>query len=912
MTRPLPTGFVTFMFTDLVGSTRLHLELGSTFIELIETHNRLLHEVAERHTGRVVKVLGDGVMVAFTSGSAALAAAREAQAVVGRHPWPGGVEVVMRVGLHAGEATPRGDDYVSLAVHQAARVVVAACGGQVLVTEPVAAQVEHDELLYLGRFRLRDFDEPQRLYQPTDDTVQKPRALPAEAWLARPRTSFVGRSKELTHVRDCLQTDRLVTLVAPGGAGKTRLAFEVAAELSQVDGYDVWLADLAALRANSSVDSAVAAAVGAGDDTAVEPREAAAAALAQSRGLLVLDNCEHVIDQAAATADVLLARAPDVAILATSRAPLRLPGERVVQVEPFDLPEPDVTDPAMLMDLDAIRLFVARATAAGLDAELSSAVTTIASIVRKLDGLPLALELAAARAPSFGLRELDKALDEPLQVLATAARGGADRHQTLERLIQWSYDLLDEAERAVLRRVSVFGGGFTLDAAAEVSAFGSVTDDAARAAVVSLAEKSLLRVVNGEAGNRFRVLVSIGLFARDRARETGEYEECITRHLRWITNFAATAQVEVHGPQQLGWLRAMRDEAANVQAAGERALRYDPDAALVLAVAAAEPLRWTRQARALIEAGLDSAVHASAGLRARGRFLLMMDDWTTAGESPDTVAELRELVAAMEAAQDTRSVAEARILLASYLDRVGARAEAQQELEQARVLALEIDDAYLLATVEWERAWELIPHREYQRSEELLREAAAQYGRCGNRLLQARVLLGLGFIRGAQGDYAAQADLARRSLATFDEFNAERPRFLAHVRILAAERELGHLRIAAHHGRVGWQGVSRLGRAEPYVLSDMGRETAMLLAVIGELRDAAVVFGWQRALIEATGAIEDEPELKVIDRTRAIIFDALPHDVAEAAMAQGAASDDDTIVQLSRSAMERLEQSFTA
>jgi hypothetical protein len=356
----------------------------------------------------------------------------------------------------------------------------------------------------------------------------------------------------------------------------------------------------------------------------------------------------------------------------------------------------------------------------------------------------------------------------------------------------------------------------------------------------------------------------------------------------------------------------MRDEAANVQTAGERALRRDPDAALVLAVASAEPLRWTRQARALLEAGLASAVSASAGLRARARFLLMMDDWTTAGESPDTVAELRELIAAMEAAQDIRSVAEARILLASYLDRVGARAEAQAELEQARVLALELDDAYLLATVEWERGWELIPHNEFQRAEVLLRESAAQFARCGNRLLQARVILGLGFVRGAQGDWAAQADLARTSLTTFDEFGAERPRFLAHVRILAAERELGHLRIAAHHGRVGWQGVSRLGRAEPYVLSDMGRETALLLAVIGEVRDAAIVFGWQRALIEATGALEDEPERQVIDRTRALIFDTLTPGEAEAAMAQGAASDDDAITQLARSALERLEQSFSA
>jgi voltage-gated potassium channel Kch len=285
----------------------------------------------------------------------------------------------------------------------------------------------------------------------------------------------------------------------------------------------------------------------------------------------------------------------------------------------------------------------------------------------------------------------------------------------------------------------------------------------------------------------------------------------------------------------------------------------------------------------------------------------MMDDWTTAGESPDTVAELRELIAAMADAGDTRSVAEARILLASYLDRVGQREQAQAELTEARMLARALNDEYLLATEVWERAWELIPHGEFQRSAELLRQAAVLFGRTGNRLLEARVTLGLGFILGAQGDWAAQAELARAALATFDEYGAERPRFLAHVRILAAERELGNLRAAAHHARVGWQGLSRLGRAEPYVLSDVGRDTALLLALAREVETAAVIIGWQRALINATGALEDEPEIDVIARTLELVYAALPTQEADAAMARGAASDDDTITRIALAALERLE-----
>jgi hypothetical protein len=213
----------------------------------------------------------------------------------------------------------------------------------------------------------------------------------------------------------------------------------------------------------------------------------------------------------------------------------------------------------------------------------------------------------------------------------------------------------------------------------------------------------------------------------------------------------------------------------------------------------------------------------------------------------------------------------------------------------------------LLATEVWERGWELIPHGEYRRAAELLRQAIVLFGRSGNRLLEARVTLGLGWVHGAQGDWTTQAELARAALSTFDEFGAERPRFLAHVRILAAERELGNLAAAAHHARIGWQGLGRLGRAEPYVLSDMGRETALLLALNGEIETAAVILGWQRALIQATGALEDEPEVEVIAKTLELIYGALPTDEADAAMARGAATDDEAITRMALGALQDLD-----
>jgi tetratricopeptide (TPR) repeat protein len=337
-------------------------------------------------------------------------------------------------------------------------------------------------------------------------------------------------------------------------------------------------------------------------------------------------------------------------------------------------------------------------------------------------------------------------------------------------------------------------------------------------------------------------------------------------------------------------------------------LRRNPHAALALAAAAAEPLRWTRQTRDLVEASLAAAPDAPADLRARARFLLMMDDWTTAGDTPDAIPELRELIAAMAAGHDDRNVAAARILLASFLHRLGQREEAHEELERARLLAGELDDRYLLATEVWERGWQFLSRGDYPSAETLLEDAAARFDDIGNRLHAARVNLGLGFAKGAQGDWEAQAELARTALATFDAFGAERPRFLSHIRLLSAERELGRLDAAAYHGRIAWQALNRLGRAERYLLSDVARETALLLAVAGEPEAAAVVFGWQRALIETTGVIEDESEEEMATRTRALVRGALAPERADVAIERGATGDDESVAQIARAALMRLER----
>ncbi len=557
----LPTGTLTFLFTDVEGSTRLWERHPQAMRRIMARHDALLTQCFEQHKGVVVRPRGEGdsLFAVFMRASDAVTAALEGQRVLLTEDWGAIGPLRVRMGLHTGEADLRAGDYYGSAVNRCARIRAAGHGGQVLLSEATAKLVRETlpdgaTLLDLGRHRLRDLSEPEQLFQliaadlpgtfpPLKTLESRPNNLPLQL------TSFVGRGRELAELASLLKTARLVTLTGPGGTGKTRLALHVAAGL--LDGFSdgVFFVDLASLQDPALVPAAVAQALGVQGLPEVSARESVLRFLRDKQVLLVLDNYEHLL-AAAEFAAALLQAAPAVRLLVTSRAPLRVTGEREYAVAPLLAPQERVHSAAELAQNPAVQLFVQRAQAVRADFALSDAnASTVAATCARLDGLPLALELAAARMRALPVAALLARLEQRLPILTGGARDVPARQQTLRDAIAWSYALLEPAEQRLFRRVGVFAGGCTLALAEAVcTADGDLGLDVLDG-VGSLVEKSLLREVDGQAGEpRYRMLETIREFALGELEAHGE-AEAVRRHLA-VQVLQLVRQAAVAGAQE--------------------------------------------------------------------------------------------------------------------------------------------------------------------------------------------------------------------------------------------------------------------------------------------------------------------------------------------------------------------------
>ncbi len=500
--RDLPGGTVTFAFTDIEGSTRLLHELGDSYADVLAEHRRVLRDAVSRHRGVEVDTQGDAFFFAFARASDAIAAAGDAQAALA----DGSVRV--RIGIHTGEPVVTDEGYVGLDVHRAARVMGAGHGGQVLVSEATARLLDSTvELRELGEHRLKDLTEPQRLYQLGEGEFPPPRALHQTNLPIQP-TPLVGRERELEEAGELLRSHRMVTLTGPGGTGKTRLALQLAAEAAEQFPDGVFWVPLQALRDPALVERAIGASVGA-DGGLIEH-------VAGKRLLLLLDNFEQVV-QAAPTISSLLAGTPHAKVLVTSREPLNLDSEHRYPVEP--LPEDD-----------ASTLFVERARAVTPEFQPTAPVR---EICRRLDGLPLAIELAAARLALLDPDELLVRLERRLPLLSSRSRDAPVRQRTLHATIGWSYDLLEPDEQELFRRLAAFSGSFTLEAAETVCR----TD---LDAVESLVEKSLVRRWGS---GRLGLLETIREYALERLDESPEAEDVRRRHAEFFLSVATAANL---------------------------------------------------------------------------------------------------------------------------------------------------------------------------------------------------------------------------------------------------------------------------------------------------------------------------------------------------------------------------------
>ncbi len=587
----LPTGTVTFLFSDVEGSTRLVQRLGPQATPVMEDHHRLLHEVFARHDGVVVRTEGDSFFVAFTRASAAAAAALDAQYAMAAHAWPDGAALRVRIGIHTGEAEVAAGDYVGLAVHRAARIADAGHGGQVLVSDATRELIADDlpagaALRDLGEHRLKDLERSEHLHQLTADAL--PADFPALRTLEgvpnnlpiQP-TSFVGRHAELAEIGKLLEAQRLVTLTGVGGSGKTRLALQAAADALDRFPDGVWLAELASSSDPDAVVGQVARAIGLRED--VED--------AQTRGplqdrlidhlkdrepLLVLDNCEHLLDETARLCDRILRAAEGVRVLATSREGLGIAGEVTYRVPSLALPSGDESG----QESDAVRLFVERAAAAAPNKPLPrEAMPAVVGICRRLDGIPLAIELAAARTKALSVERLAERLERSFRLLTGGSRAALPRQQTLEATIDWSYDLLEDPERILLARLSVFAGGFSLEAAEAVCADDVLGRDDIVDVLASLIEKSLA-VLDDTVRERYRLLETVRQYARAKLVASGEAEAIRRTHRDFYLRLAE--EIHTHGfrDEFMRWTETAALERDNLLAAWEWSLDGPIDASL--------------------------------------------------------------------------------------------------------------------------------------------------------------------------------------------------------------------------------------------------------------------------------------------------------------------------------------------
>jgi predicted ATPase/class 3 adenylate cyclase len=573
----LPTGTVTFLFSDIEGSTRLLDRLGPVYPKVLETHQRLLREAFGRRGGIEITTEGDSFFVVFASAPEAVAGAVEAQRLVAQHDWPPEGPVRVRMGVHTGEGVLGADNYVGVDVHRAARIAATGHGGQVVVSEPTRVLVVHAEGVSfrdLGEHRLRDLPHVERLYQvvaeglamdfpPLRSMDVRPNNLPVQL------TSFVGRRQELDDVKDIIREHRLLTLTGPGGSGKTRLAIQAATELLPEREDGAFFVALAPISDPGLVMPTVAQSLNLPEQTQRPPIESVIEHLEPLDLLLVFDNFEQVVEAADQVGQVLT-MTERIRVLVTSREPLGLSGEHEYPVPPLGMPDVEhLPPPDALSQYESVRLFVDRATAVKPGfAVTNENAPAVAEICARLDGLPLAIELAAARVKVFSPQAILQRLEHRLQFLAAGARDLPARQRTLRDAIAWSHELLVESEARLFARLSVFVGGFGLDAAEEVCNPDLELGVDTLEGVASLANKSLLRQMDtGPEEPRFFMLETIREYASERLAEFPDADDTARRHAAHFLAMAERAGPELTGPNQVHWLERFSEEHDNFRAA---------------------------------------------------------------------------------------------------------------------------------------------------------------------------------------------------------------------------------------------------------------------------------------------------------------------------------------------------------
>jgi predicted ATPase/class 3 adenylate cyclase len=783
MATQLPTRTVTFLFTDIEGSTLLLRQLGNLYAEVLRDHGQILRAALEREGGAEIGTEGDSFFAVFDSPAAAIRAVIEVQRALASHSWPQGAAVRVRMGLHTGEGTRVDGGYLGIDVHRAARIGDAGHGGQVVLSGATAALIQHSlpdgaELVDLGEHRLKDLPHPERLFQLTIDGLP-PEFPPLRSLDARPNnlpaqmSSFIGRDEVIREVDAALEGTRLLTLTGPGGIGKTRLALEVAYRQLPAFLDGVWFVDLSAVTDPSVVPTEIAIAIEAIRDPGASVFECLEEHLRDRKLLLVLDNFEQVLDAAPAV-EHLLSHAPGLKVMVTSRSVLSIYGEREYPVPPLRLPEPAGTEILdALSRSESVSLFVERARAVRPDFRLTGEnALAVGEICERLDGLPLAIELAAVRVNVLSPQAMLPRLDERLSLLTSGPRSLPERQRSLRGAIDWSYRLLDEPGRRLLARFATFSGGGTLEAIEAIcdsDLGGQVLD-----LLSSLVDDSLLRRTETLGGEvRFQMLETIREYATERLDAEPDGADVLRRHARYFLALATRAEPHLVGANQKEWLDRCDREHDNIRAA----LKWSIQAGEVRAgqEAAGALWRFWHQRGHLAEGRrkLEHLLQAPGGAeRTPERFKALIGAGGLAYWQNDYPATERFYSEALEIArelEDPRPIAEALFNL-SFLDRIrGDVEEGMAKLRRVLEIARSNGDRQLAA----DSLFLLGNHELQEGSPEdglpMVEEGLGIYRELGNLFATADSLSGLGSYYRTLGDRDAATAAQREALEIFVE-----------------------------------------------------------------------------------------------------------------------------------------------
>jgi predicted ATPase/class 3 adenylate cyclase len=906
-----PTGTVAFLFSDIEGSSQRWESHRQNMDAALKQHDVLMRFAMEAHGGRVFKTVGDAFCVAFARVSDAAAASIDAQRALGAQSFSAVKGLRVRMGLHAGEASERNGDYFGPVVNRVARLMSIGHGGQVLVSAAAAELLQgtmppQSRLHDLGQHMLRDLSHCEHVYQLVasglPDSFPPLRSLDIlPNNLPRQPTSFVGRDEELAELKALLAKSQVVTIMGTGGVGKTRAALQIGADLLDGSGDGVWFVDLARVSGPEYVVPEIASVFNLQPQQGRSPLDQMLLYLRRKRLLLILDNCEHVVAEASKVVVAILRDCAQVKVIATSREALNVHGEQVYRMPSLSVPLPNEQPCAEgAMRYSAVALFVARASAA--DAQFvfdDNKAASVISICRRLDGIALAIELAAARVIILNVNQLSQHLEDGFSLLTGGDRTALPRQQTMRATIEWSYELLSDEEKTLFCRLSIFHGGWMLEAAAAVCSDKTLDEFAILEKLSSLASKSLVVVEINAESQRYRLLESLRQYALEALQRRGEFDILARRHAEYFSQYGRQLGATYNSMPELVWHAQIEAELDNIRAALDWSLgqRNNP----MLGAALAESLwvfwagrnvregkRWMEAAQSAVDLAANPALNVAIGLA-------MIRIMASVTSRKERVPATERVLTTARALGDEKLLARAILYHGEALVTQNRLDEAEPFLMEALEVARRVDDRLGTGDV-LQTLGELYRKRDQlDRAREVLLQALQLYGATfmgRNRML---ALFELAYVAKLNGDLARAIGLAGEahnlsSLLGDRGVGAMVDNDLAHYHIDLAELDEARL-----YARSALKACfeERLSTWTPLAIETLGG----IAARQGAWEQGARLIGYAAVAMGPTGLNRDAHEQKDLDVLTQPVRDHFSADQLKMLLAEGAAMTEDQAVE---------------